>query len=166
MKVILSLGSNLGDRAANIRNALVELSRIDGTKVTAKAKIYETEPVDVPKEFSDALYLNSAAILETSLSADEISVAVHEIEARLGRKRSGYHAPRTIDIDIIAYGSETRNTPELKLPHPEAASRRFVLTPLCDICPDVILPGQTRTAAELLAALPPDGQRVVAFEAL
>lgn len=163
MKVILSLGSNLGDRTANIKNAIAELAQLDRTKVVAEAKIYETEPVDVPAEFVDSLYLNTAAILETELSADEISVAVHEIEARLGRKREGYHSPRTIDIDIISYGCERRNSPELKLPHPEAASRRFVLTPLCDICPDVILPGQIKTARELLAALPSDGQNVKAF---
>lgn len=164
MKVILSLGSNLGDRVANIKNAIGELSRLEKTEIVAEAKIYETEPVDVPAEFADSLYLNTAALLETGLTADEISFAVHDIEARLGRKREGYHSPRTIDIDIISYGCERRSTPELKLPHPEAASRRFVLTPLCDICPDAVLPGQTRTAAELLAALPPDGQKVVEFK--
>lgn len=163
MKVVLSLGSNLGDRKANLEAAVNSLSAIPGTSVTAVAKMYETEPVDVPAEFAGQLYLNSALIIETDLGPDEISDEVHRLEAILGRKREGYHAPRTIDIDIIAYGDVTRDTPELRLPHPEAASRRFVLKPLCDICPGLILPGQSRTVAELLEDLPPDGQMVREF---
>ena len=112
--------------------------------------------MDVPPQWSGQSYLNTAAALETDLSPDALSATVHAIEDRLGRRRFGYHAPRTIDIDIVAFGDARSTRPDLRLPHPEAASRRFVLQPLADICPDFILPGQTHTIAALLAALPPE----------
>ncbi len=162
MTALLSLGSNLGDRLANLRAAFAALeSDIPHTSFVT-APVYETEPVDVPDEWKGQSYLNTAARIDTDLSPDDLSVSVHAIENRLGRKRTGYHAPRTIDIDIVAFGDARSSRPDLKLPHPEASSRRFVLRPLADICPDFILPGQTRTIAELLASLPP-GQDVRPF---
>ncbi len=158
MTALLSLGSNLGDRLANLRAAFAALeAEIPHTAFKA-APIYETEPVDVPEQWAGQNYYNTAACIETDMSPDELSVTVHAIEDKLGRKRIGYHAPRTIDIDIVAFGDARSSRPDLKLPHPEAASRRFVLQPLADIVPEFILPGQTRTIAELLAALPPEGR--------
>ncbi len=157
MTALLSLGSNLGDRLANLRAALAALEAEIPHTAFETAPVYETEPVDVPEEWAGQTYYNTAAALETDLTPDELSVAVHAIEDKLGRKRIGYHAPRTIDIDIVAFGDARSSRPDLKLPHPEAASRRFVLQPLADIVPDFILPGQTRTIAELLSTLPPEG---------
>ena len=159
MTALLSLGSNLGDRLGNLRAALAALEAELPHSAFDAAPVYETEPVDVPEEWASQSYLNTAARIETDLSPDELSKSVHAIEDRLGRKRTGFHAPRTIDIDIVAFGDARSSRPDLKLPHPEAASRRFVLQPLADICPDFILPGQALTIAELLASLPP-GQDV------
>ncbi len=158
MTALLSLGSNLGDRLANLRAAFAVLEAEIPHTTFVTAPVYETEPVDVPEKWKGQSYLNTAARIDTDLSPDELSVTVHAIEDKLGRKRIGYHAPRTIDIDIVAFGDARSSRPDLKLPHPEAASRRFVLQPLADIVPDFILPGQTRTIAELLAALPPEGR--------
>ena len=154
MTALLSLGSNLGDRLANLRAAFAALETDIPHTSFVTAPVYETEPVDVPEEWAGQNYYNTAVALETDLTPDELSVAVHAIEDKLGRKRIGYHAPRTIDIDIVAFGDARSSRPDLKLPHPEAASRRFVLQPLADIVPDFMLPGQTRTIAELLAVLP------------
>lgn len=154
MIALLSLGSNLGDRLANIKAALEELSVSIPHSAFKSAPIYETDPVDVPDEFKEQTYYNTAALLETEISPDELSVTVHAVEDRLGRKRTGYHAPRTIDIDIVAFGDARSSRADLRLPHPEAASRRFVLQPLTDICPDFVLPGQTKSIAELLKTLP------------
>ena len=154
MTALLSLGSNLGDRLANLRAAFAALEAEIPHTSFVTAPVYETEPVDVPEKWAGQSYYNTAVALETDLTPDELSVAVHAIEDKLGRKRIGYHAPRTIDIDIVAFGDARSSRPDLKLPHPEAASRRFVLQPLADIVPDFILPGQTRTIAELLATLP------------
>ena len=158
MTALLSLGSNLGDRLANLRAAFAVLEAEIPHTTFVTAPVYETEPVDVPEKWKGQSYLNTAARIDTDLSPDELSVTVHAIEDKLGRKRIGYHAPRTIDIDIVAFGDARSSRPDLKLPHPEAASRRFVLQPLADIVPEFILPGQTRTIAELLAALPPEGR--------
>lgn len=158
MTALLSVGSNLGDRLANLRAAFAALEAEIPHTAFREAPVYETEPVDVPEEWAGQNYYNTAACIETDMSPDELSVTVHAIEDKLGRKRIGYHAPRTIDIDIVAFGDARSSRPDLKLPHPEAASRRFVLQPLADIVPEFILPGQTRTIAELLAALPPEGR--------
>ncbi len=154
MTALLSLGSNLGDRLANIRAAIAELEAAIPHSSFDAAPAYETEPVDVPEEWAAQSYINTAVAVDTDMTPDALSETVHAIEDRLGRKRTGYHAPRTIDIDIVAFGDARSSRPDLRLPHPEAASRRFVLQPLADIRPDFILPGQTRTIAELLAALP------------
>ena len=158
MMALLSLGSNLGDRLANLRAALAALEAEIPHSAFMAAPVYETEPVDVPEEWAGRNYYNTAACIETDMSPDALSVAVHAIEDSLGRKRQGRHAPRTIDIDIVAFGDALSSRPDLKLPHPEAASRRFVLQPLADIVPGFMLPGQSRTISELLAALPPEGR--------
>lgn len=154
MTALLSLGSNLGDRLANLQAAVRELYAAFAHGAFDVAPIYETEPVDVPDEYKSQTYYNTAVAVETELSPDELSVIVHAIEAKLGRRREGYHAPRTIDIDIVAFGDARSARSDLRLPHPEAASRRFVLQPLADIRPDFVLPGQGKCISELLAALP------------
>ena len=155
MEAVLSLGSNLGDRRANLLAARVALAALPDTHVVACAPIYETEPVGAPAGEETRLYLNTVLVLESALVPEALSTAMHAIEARLGRVRGPErHAPRPIDIDLVAFGDLRRNTPSLRLPHPEAAHRRFVLQPLADVRPDLLLPGQSRTVHELLAALP------------
>ena len=155
MEAVISLGSNLGDRRAHLLAAPAALAALPGTRLVACAPLYETEPVDAPADDDRRLYLNTVLVLESALVPEALSTAMHAIEARLGRVRGPErHAPRPIDIDLVAFGDLRRNTPSLRLPHPEAAHRRFVLQPLADVRPDLLLPGQSRTVHELLAALP------------
>ena len=156
MEVILSLGSNLGDRRAYLLAARDALSALPATRLVASAPIYETEPVDAPPGYAPRLYLNTVLVMESALEPAAFAGEMHAIEARLGRVRGPErNAPRTIDIDMVAFGQLRRDTPSLRLPHPEAACRRFVLQPLADVRPGLRLPGQTLTVRELLATLPP-----------
>lgn len=155
MVAILSLGSCLGDSAAIISRASDLVAALPLTREIARSSLYETEAVDVPREYSGILFINSAIAVDTGLDPADFSNAIHEIESRLGRVRTGTrHEPRIIDIDIVAFGDITSDDPTLTLPHPEAAKRRFVLAPLAEMLPDFILPGQSATAAALLAELP------------
>ncbi len=155
MEAVLSLGSNLGDRRAHLLAARAALAALPATRLVACAPLYETEPVDAPADDDRRLYLNTVLVLESALEPEAFSEAMHAIETRLGRVRGpARHAPRPIDIDLVAFGELRRDTPSLRLPHPEAACRRFVLQPLADVRPDLLLPGQSRTVRELLAALP------------
>jgi len=151
---ILSLGSNLGDRADQLAQAVQALAALPQTKMPHRSSLYESEPVDVLEAFSDMNFLNAAVILETGLSAPELSDAIHQIEDNLQRTRTLPNQPRTIDIDIIAFDQLVSDDPELTLPHPRAHLRRFVLQPLAELEPEIILPGQKLNVAELLKALP------------
>jgi 2-amino-4-hydroxy-6-hydroxymethyldihydropteridine diphosphokinase len=157
MRVHLSLGSNLGDRAANLRAALDALDRLDGVAVWAVSHAYETEPVgktDQPE------FLNVAAEIETDLEPLELLNAVKGIEADLGRVPAERWGPRTIDIDIVLWGPRIEATERLALPHPEFRKRAFVLTPLAELAPDAADPVTGRRVAELAAG--PEAQgRVV-----
>ncbi len=150
-RCVFSLGSNLGDRLAVLESACDYLADIFGG--LRLSQVYETEPVSCPP--GSPSYLNACVEVETDMPAEEILQLCLRIEAELGRTRSGeYGEARTCDIDLISCGSETCRTSTLTLPHPRAHEREFVLRPLCDIDPQLILPGQSMNAAQLLAALP------------
>lgn len=150
----LSLGSNLGDRRANLEQALERLN--DLGEVTAISSFYETAPVDFTRQPE---FLNVAAALATEKMPKQLLHAVLEIERLLGRKRASANAtvkgPRTLDIDILLYGSSIIRTTELTVPHPRMHERRFVLEPLAEIAPDLRHPVFKRTMRELRDALPP-----------
>lgn len=155
MECALSLGSCQGDSQGLLLKAIDELNKLPKTSVVAKASFYETEAVDVPEKYKDIIFINTAVIVETKLSPDELSIAVHELEYKLGRIRNGErHAPRTIDIDIITHGNTISKREDLMLPHPEATNRRFVMEPIAEIRPNLIIPGQSKTAKEIVQALP------------
>src|SRR5258708_26591528 len=144
MVAYLSLGSNLGDRAGNLRQAIEALQ--GGTEVSS---FYETEPADVPDQ---PWFLNCAVKVETDLAPDELLCVLQGIERRLGRVRSIDKGPRTVDIDILFYGDQIVDTPALTMPHPRLAERRFVLEPLSEIAPDLRDPRTGRSVREMLAA--------------
>ncbi|MDD2456444.1 MAG: 2-amino-4-hydroxy-6-hydroxymethyldihydropteridine diphosphokinase [Kiritimatiellae bacterium] len=154
-EAVLSLGSNLGARLQSLEQARGLIGRHPDMRVTATSPIYETEPCGAPEAFAALHYLNMAVIVETSLPPLILSEAVHAVERAMGRRRGACpNLPRNIDIDIICHGEITLATPVLTLPHPRAHLRRFVLQPLSDLLPGLILPGQTGTVTDLLRGLP------------
>jgi 2-amino-4-hydroxy-6-hydroxymethyldihydropteridine diphosphokinase len=150
--VYLSLGSNLGDRAGNLRKAIRRLESL-GT-VRAVSGFYETEPVEVEDE--QPWFLNCAVLLETELSPQDLLAGALKLEQAMGRQRSVVRSARQIDIDILYFDDLVLAGPDLTIPHPGAARRKFVLAPLVEIAPDFRDPVTEQTANEMLAALPAD----------
>ena len=152
--VYLSLGSNVGDRAANLNTAIERLRSLG--EVAAVSSFYETEPVEFTAQ---PWFLNCAVKLNTEKMPKQLLNAVLDIEKEMGRKRLKKKGPRTIDIDILLFGNSVIDTKGLTVPHPAMHERRFVLEPLAEIAPEVRHPVFKRTARELRDALPP-GQAV------
>ncbi|MBZ5573920.1 MAG: 2-amino-4-hydroxy-6-hydroxymethyldihydropteridine diphosphokinase [Acidobacteriia bacterium] len=152
--VYLSLGSNLGDRAANLNVAIERLGGLG--EVVAASSFYETEPVEFTAQ---PWFLNCAIKVDTEKTAEGLMTGILEIERRMGRRRIEKKGPRTIDIDILLFGNAIVEAEGLTIPHPAMHQRRFVLEPLAEIAPEVRHPVLKRTVRELRDALPP-GQAV------
>jgi 2-amino-4-hydroxy-6-hydroxymethyldihydropteridine diphosphokinase len=148
----LSLGSNLGDRAANLQEAIRRLGELGS--VQAISRFYETEPVEVERQ--QPWFLNCALKLETELMPRPLLARTLALELAMGRRRTEKKGPRTIDIDIVLFGDAVVAAPELSIPHPAMQHRRFVLEPLAEIAPEARHPVLKCTVRELLATLPPD----------
>ena len=147
----VALGANLGDRAANIRAALDALERTPGVRVTRVSSLIENPAVGGPEDSPS--FLNGVAELETTLPPHALLARLLEIEQSLGRERRTRWAPRPVDLDVILYGDQVIDTPDLKVPHPLMHERRFVLEPLAEIAPEVMHPVFKRSVRSLLAAL-------------
>lgn len=139
-RAYLSLGSNLGDRAGYLQAALAHIAALPQTRLLAASTVYETAPWG---QTAQPAFLNMAAEIETALTPEALLAELGRIEDALGRQRSEHWGPRTLDIDLLVYEGETRDTPELRLPHPYLTQRRFVLEPLAEIAPDLEIHGTT-----------------------
>jgi 2-amino-4-hydroxy-6-hydroxymethyldihydropteridine diphosphokinase len=151
MKTIyLSLGSNIGDRAENIARAVAALAK-HGVRVTRQSSLYETEPVELREQ---EWFLNGVVSAQTDLAPRDLMAALLAIERSLGRERTVPKGPRIIDIDILLFGDAVVKEPQLEIPHPRMAARRFVLVPFAEIAPDAWHPVLRKSIGALLDETP------------
>ena len=150
-RIYLSLGSNIGDREGNLRQAVERLASLD-VRVLHASRIYETEPLDYKNQ---AWFLNQVVEAETALFPMQLLTRIGRVERELGRVRTVPKGPRTIDIDILFYAAAVVETARLEIPHPRIAERRFVLEPLAELAPDLRHPVTHRSVRQMLESAPP-----------
>ena len=154
METGLSLGSNLGNCMDNLLLAKEKILAIPEIEIIAESSIYETEPVDVAPEFQDKKFLNMVLIVETDLDHKDLFRNLHAVEEEIGRIRGEKNIPRLIDIDVIYMGNKVVSEGIVRVPHVRWAERRFVVEPLAEVRPDLVIPGQTVSVKEILESLP------------
>lgn len=146
----IGLGSNEGDRMFNIGEALRKIHEIPGVELVAVSPLYETSPIEV----TGGTFINAVAIINTVKDPPRLMDSLLKTESEMGRTRSGLGpASRNIDIDLLLYGERTIEEKDLSLPHPRMTVRRFVMEPLADLVPDLLIPGTDRTAARTAEVL-------------
>ncbi len=150
-RAFVALGSNLGDRAATLDSALRALAALPGVRLCSVSQCFDTAPVGGPAD--QPRFLNAVAELECELSPEALLVELQRIEAQHGRLREAPNGPRTLDLDLLLFGAQTRSSPELTLPHPRLEEREFVLAPLAQLAGEVRLPRSGLSVAERLEQL-------------
>ncbi len=159
--VFIALGSNLGDRAANIREAASLLDAVDGFDVLQVAPLYESAPMYVEDQPS---FVNTCLSGRASLSVEDMLTVVKSIESEMGRRVTFRNGPRLIDVDIVYFGTVSFETDRLVVPHPRRLERSFVLRPIFDLAPDFTDPPTGRTIASLLSDIEGDGDLSVILD--
>lgn len=156
MEIGLSLGANLGNRLVQLQAAKKRILSAEGLALVAQSPVYETEPVDVPSADTGMFFLNAVLIVETTRLAPELLSLCKRIEQQLGRATAPLikNERRPIDIDIIYAGNLRVEIKDITVPHPRWFKRRFVVQPLSDVRPGLVVPGQTATVHEILRDLP------------
>jgi 2-amino-4-hydroxy-6-hydroxymethyldihydropteridine diphosphokinase len=147
----IGIGSNMGDKVLNCKNAIEEMNRLPGCTVTASSSFYKTEPVGMENQ---DWYINCVSQLNTSLDPFQLIKALLSIEQAMGRRRKKRWESRIIDLDILLFGREIIQSPDLVIPHPLMHKRRFVLEPLAQLAPELLHPVLTITIRRLLEGLP------------
>jgi 2-amino-4-hydroxy-6-hydroxymethyldihydropteridine diphosphokinase len=154
MRAFLGLGSNVGDRANYLRQALTAIAGLENSRIENMSSIYETGPWG---KRDQAHFLNQVVEVETQLDPDELLRMCKKIEKKCGRGHGKAWGPRTLDIDLLCYGDQTVQEDALQIPHPRLMERRFVLLPLDEIAPNLSIPGWAMTVREALEACPDTG---------
>ena len=139
----IGIGANLGDARANVDDAVARLGLLPQSRLLRTSPYYRSAPIDS----SGDDYVNAVAAIDTRLSAEDLLAALHAIEADHGRERPYRNAPRTLDLDVLLYGDAVIDTATLTVPHPRMLERAFVLRPLLDIAPAIVVPGHGRAAS-------------------
>jgi 2-amino-4-hydroxy-6-hydroxymethyldihydropteridine diphosphokinase len=152
MIAYVGIGANLGDASANVIDAIARLAALPDTRLLRHSASYRTAPIDS----SGDDYINAVACIDTPMSAPGLLAALHGIEQAHGRERPYRNAPRTLDLDLLLYGDERIDLPALQVPHPRMGERAFVLVPLLEIAPDIVIPGRG-PARQLVAAVAGQG---------
>ena len=144
VQVFIGLGANLGDRGEALLHALKAMAALPQTQLQAVSSLYSSAPVDA----TGPDYLNAVAQLETGLDAQAFLEALQAMELAAGRERPYRNAPRTLDLDVLLWGTETLNTPTLVVPHPRMYERAFVLRPLAELAPHLVQAAQLSAVAD------------------
>ncbi len=137
-QAFIGIGANLGDARGSVEQAILRLADLPASLLIAQSSLFKTAPI----ESSGDDYINAVAELRTDLSATDLLLALQQIELAFGRERPYRNAPRTLDLDLLLYGSEKINTDTLTIPHPRMTERAFVLLPLLEISPLITIPGK------------------------
>jgi 2-amino-4-hydroxy-6-hydroxymethyldihydropteridine diphosphokinase len=147
-RVFVGLGANLGDAAATLRDAMAAIAALPATRCVRRSSLYRSAPVDAPGPD----YVNAVLELRTALEPEALLLELQAIERRFGRQRPHRHAPRTLDLDLLAWGDRRVASATLVLPHPRMHERAFVLVPLAEIAPDLPWPRVSDQAIERIGA--------------
>lgn len=160
----VGIGANLGDARAQVLKAVQSIAALNGVKLIKRSSLFRSAPVDAPTGIENPDFVNAVVCIETTLTAQALLDALRGVEARAGRVRHesvARNSPRTLDLDVLLYGDERIDTATLQVPHPRMWQRAFVLLPLVEIAPDLVIPGVGRASGYVIRVMDQEVQRLV-----